>query len=205
MEYGAIVYDVPLTRRSVYNKLRTRLGRLSIQMTWSVYLTPFENRDVVLDILREIDEDAETNHRIMYKFLKFDASEKEQLDALVKQRFEEHLKKTKDTLHQKLGEAEIAFGDEQIDVNDWALLRRGACTKAKKKLNEARRLALVFEVTNVMEAAFGTLDALIEAKRDAVKEALKEEKEKAKAEAKAAKEKAKAEKKAEEAAEAQAG
>ena len=182
MEYGAIVYDVPLSRRSVYNKLRTRLRRLSVQMTWSVYLTPFENRDTVLGILREIDEDAEAQARIMYRFIKFDASEQEQLDTLVKSEFDRHLQATKDTLRQKLGEAEVAYDEEGgIDVNDWALLRRAACTKAMKKVNEARRLSLVFEVTGVMEAAFGTLEALITAKRDNIKETLKAEKDKAKA------------------------
>jgi len=176
MEYGVIVYDVPLTRKSCYNKLRQRLGRLSLQMTWSVYLTPLSYKDQVLNILKEIDEDADAQQRIMYRFLKFDAMEKEQLDALVKEQFEAAMGKVKDTLYQGLGEAEVALGEGKIELSDWGLLRRGSCTKAMKKVKEARRLALLFEVTEVMETAFASLEKLIEAKREEVKEELKKEK-----------------------------
>lgn len=179
MEYGVIVYDVPLSRKSVYNKLRQRLGRLSVQMTWSVYLTPLHYKDQVLNILKELDEDEDAKQRIMYRFLKFDAIEQDQLDALVQEQFEASMKKVKDTLYEGLGKAEAALIEGQIDVRDWADARRGSCTKAMKKVKEARRLALLFEVTEVMETAFASLEKLIEAKREEVKEELKKEKEKA--------------------------
>jgi len=174
MEYGILVYDVPLTRRSVYNKLRTRLGRISVQMTWSVYLTPYGLRDRALGILKELDEDEDKKDRLMYKYIKFDPSEQEALDTLVNDEFEKMLRKAKDNLHQKLGEAEMEYED---DTTEKAGVMRGHLSKAMKKVKEARRLAAVFEVTDLMEARFQALEALVEARRERIKEELQKDRE----------------------------
>lgn len=177
MEYGILVYDVPLTRRSVYNKLRDKLRRISVQMTWSVYLTPFGLRDRALAILKELDEDEDKAERIMYKYIKFDPTEKATLDKLVQDEFEKMLKKAKDDLHAKLGEAEGQFDDGQLDVPDKALVQRAHLSTAMKKVKEARRLAAVFEVTDLMEARFQALESLVEARREKIKDELQKDKE----------------------------
>ena len=177
MEYGILVYDVPLTRRSVYNKLRDRLRRISVQMTWSVYLTPFGLRDRALAILKELDEDEEKADRLMYKYIKFDPSEQEELDRLVREEFEKMLKKAKDNLQQKLGEAEMEHEGGDLDIVDKCGDQRGYLSKAMKKVKEARRLAAVFEVTNLMEARFQALESLVEARRERIKDELQKAKE----------------------------
>lgn len=196
MEYCSVVYDVPLTRKGVYNRLRARLNRMSIQMTWSCYLTPLHCRDQVTQILRELDEDEDTKQRIFYKVFKYDSSEKEAIDALVREQFEKHVKKTKDTMDEALGKAEQSLGNEEISLDDWALWRRDACAKAMKKIKEARRLATVFELTQVMEVAFKGFEEIIEAKRLGVKAEIDKVKDKAKAEAKVEADRVKAEAKA---------
>jgi hypothetical protein len=174
MEYGILVYDVPLTRRKVYNKLRDRLRRISVPMTWSVYLTPFGYRDQALAILKDLDEDEDQRDRLMYQYIKFDSSEQATLDALVRSEFDKMLRKAKDNLHQKLGEAEMEYDD---DVPEKAGVQRGPLSKAMKKVKEARRLASVFEVTDVMEANFLALEKLVEARRERIKEELQKDKE----------------------------
>ena len=183
MEYGILVYDVPISRRKVYNKLRDRIRRFSIQMTWSVYMTPFSRRDDALSVLKELDEDDTTNARIYYKYIKFDASEQEDLDQLVKDEFEKSLQKIKENLHQKLAEAETEYED---DLKDKALVQRGHLSKALKKVREAQRLSHVFDVTEFMEAAFVAFEMLVEARREKIKADLKTEKETQEAEAKEA-------------------
>lgn len=180
MEYGILVYDVPVARRNVYNKLRDRIRRFSIQLTWSVYMTPFSRRDDALSVLKELDESEDTKLRIMYKYIKFDSSENEELDRTVKEEFEKQIRKVKDDLHQKLGEAENEYED---DLKDKALVQRGHISKALKKIREAKRLAVVFEVTDFMEAAFEAFEKMAEARREKIKDELQVEKDRQKAEA----------------------
>jgi len=182
MDYGMLVYDVPTTRKNVYNKLRSRLSRQSVMVTWSCYLIPWGNRDLVLGALRELDEADDCKDRIYYQALKQDPSENDTLDRLVREEFEKNLKKTKDTLNQALGEAEMAIEGEDIGLKEWAGEIRDGCRKAQKKVNEARKLAIVFGVTDVLEVGFAAMDKLVLAKRDRVKAELKAEREKEKAE-----------------------
>jgi len=187
MEYGILVYDVPLTRRSVYNKLRDRLRRLSIPMTWSVYMTPYGVRDQALAILKELDEDEEKRDRIMYRYIKFDPSEKAVLDQIVKDEFARMVKGAKDELQQKLGEAERQFDDGELDVEDKCGNQRAYLSKALKKIKEARRLATLFEVTTIMEAQFQAMESLVEARREVIKDELQKAKEEREAKASAEK------------------
>jgi len=177
MEYGIIVYDVPVSRKRVYSKLRQKLRTISVQVTWSVYLTPYAMRDKVLATLKELDEDEDKADRIMYKYLKFDSSEREELDQLVRDEFEKMVKKAKDNLHQSLGEAEVQFMDGNLTTEDKALLQRGDLRKAAKKIKEARKLAMVFDVTNIMEAGFQAVEKLVEARREEIKDELKKARE----------------------------
>ena len=174
MDYGILVYDVPVSRKSVYNKLRDRLRRISVPMTWSVYLTPYSLRDHALRILKELDEDANTKDRILYRYIKFDPSEQEELDRLVREQFENMVQKTKDNLRQKLGEAEQEY---EKDVKVKADVQRGYLSSAIKKIREAKRLATVFEVTSIMEAAFEAFEKLVEVRREKIRDELQKDKE----------------------------
>jgi hypothetical protein len=181
MEYGIVVYDVPKARKAVYNRLRDKLRRVSIQMTWSVYMTPYGIRDQLLAILKELDDDENHNERIRYRYIKFDPSEKAVLDQIVKDDFARMIQSAKDELQQKLGETEQQFSEDEL--NDKALVQRAHLSKALKKVNEARRLATLFEVTDIMEAQFQAMADLVEARRERIKDEL----EKAKAQPVAAK------------------
>jgi hypothetical protein len=189
--YGYLEYDVPKERQSVYNRLRDRLRRISIMRTWSVYLVRLEYRDQVLAILKDLDADEDKKQRILYDFTKIDPSESEKIDKWVQQQFKATVKRAKDELHQKLGEAERMFDDGDLIVKDKALLQRAHLSKAMKKVNEARRLSHVFDVTEVMEAAFAAFEKLVAARRLKIKQEVEAEEKRKKAEA-AKDEKAKA-------------
>ena len=180
MEYGILVYDVPVTRRNVYNKLRDRIRKFSVQVTWSVYLTPYSRRDDALSVLKELDESEDTKSRIYYKYIKFDSSENADLDQTVKDEFGKQMRKIKDTLYEKLAEAEMEY---ENDLQDKALVQRGHISSALKKVRAAKRLAIVFEVTDFMEAAFEAFENLAEARREKLKDELQAQKEAQKVEA----------------------
>lgn len=185
--YGYLEYDVPKERQGVYNRLRDRLRRISIMRTWSVYLVRLEYRDQVLSILKDLDEDADKKARILYDFTKIDPSETEKIDKWVQDQFKATVKRVKADLQQKLGEAEM---DDGLILKDRAIAQRDALSKAMKKVKEAQRLAIVFDVTGVMEAAFAAFEKLVEARRERIKKDLKAEVDRLKAEAEAEKTKA---------------
>ena len=175
MEYGILVYDVPVTRKRVYGRLRSQIKRCSIPMTWSVYLTPLALRDRILAIMKALDEDEDAADRIMYKYLKFDSSEQAVLDEIVKEEFTKLIKRAKDDLYQRLGELEQQFDDGEISLSDKASIQRGCLSKASKKIKEARRLAALFEVSDLMEVRFQSLEKIVEARRERIKEEVKNE------------------------------
>lgn len=184
-KYYQIDYDVPKSRRGVYNKLRDKLRRISIMRTWSVYLVRLEYRDRIAAILEDFNKDPD-EEPVRWNALKFDDSESEKLDEWVKEEFQKSLKRVKDNLQQKLGEAEM---DDNLHLKDKALVQRDDLSAASKKVKEARRLATVFGVTDFMEAGFAALENLVDARRLKITDELK--KAKAEAEAKDAKPKKK--------------
>jgi hypothetical protein len=182
MQYGILLYDVPLARKSVYNKLRSKISRLSIQLTWSAYLIPLGDRDRILSILKELDDDENQKQRILYRVLPFDPVAGEELEQLVKDEFQKNLRKVKESLSEKIAKVEEEFATEELNLDEWASLRRQALTKSKKKILDARRLAAVFDMTGFMDAAYSSFEALIEARREEVRGKLKERTEERKAE-----------------------
>jgi hypothetical protein len=91
--YGICDYDVPKSRRGVYNKLRDKLRRISLMRTWSVYLVKLEHRDRILAILEEFNKDPD-EEPVRFGFLKFDDSESEKLDQWVQEEFKKSLTTT---------------------------------------------------------------------------------------------------------------
>ena len=185
--FGYVEYDIPKSRSAVYNRLRDRLRRISLMRTWSVYLVRLEYRDQVLAILKDLDEDEDQKQRILYDFTMIDASESEKMDKWVQEEFKKSVAKIKDRLYQKLGEAELQFDDGELNVKDKALVQRGYLSKELKKVKEARRLATIFDVTGVMEAAFEAFEKLVESRRMKIKAEVEAEIEAAKEEEKAEK------------------
>ena len=104
VNYSVLVYDVPLTRRSVYSKLRSKIKKNALPLTWSVYLIPDGIRNDVAAILKELDEEEETKSRILWKIIKFDDSEKEALDRIAKEGFDTIVKNL-DTVMDSWAEA----------------------------------------------------------------------------------------------------
>lgn len=190
MELGALVYDVPVTQRSTYNKLRKKIRGIGIPMTWSVYLIPWGARDTVKAILAEIESDKP--NVVDSSVFKFDDSEEKELIAKAQKSLNQIIRRTKETVIKKLEEAEkvqtesvkkydeliakkkagqkidtsmeeldkykeIAIGLYEADI-------KKSLKKAENALKESRKLAVIFNMTNNMEAAFMALDGFVKQK-----------------------------------------
>jgi hypothetical protein len=168
--YSVLVYDIPLTRREVYSKLRSRIRRAALPLTWSVYLIPDGIRNDVAAILKELDEEGDSKHRILWKILKFDDSEKDELDRITREGFDAIVKNTKEFLSEKIAVAEREFDEGEIDWDKMNAKRRKACSKAVRNIRDARQLALLFDASQMMAVAFESVEKVAEAHRQRIKE-----------------------------------
>lgn len=191
MEYGCLQYDCPLTQRSLYNKLRKKIRGIALPMTASVYLIPWGARDSVKAILDELE--SEKPNVLESDVIKYDDSEEKILTEKAQRSLAKMVRKTKETVIKKLEEAEkeqkeaISKYDEliakkqknekSIDTSMEELVKykdlttdlyeaqvKKSLKKAENTLKDARKLAVIFNMTNNMEAAFMALDGFVKQK-----------------------------------------
>ena len=170
VSYSVLVYDVPLTRRSVYSRLRSKIRTSALAINKSVYLIPDGIRNEVAAILKELDDSEDTKQRIYWQILKFDDSEKEELDRITREGFQAIVKNTKEYLSEKVAVAERAFEEGEIDWNKMNKTRNRVTAKALRNIRDARQLALIFDATHLMEAAFQSAEKIAENNRARFKE-----------------------------------
>jgi hypothetical protein len=195
MEYACLAYDVPLTQRSLYAKLRKRIRKIGLPMTSSVYLIPLGARQTVQTILDELE--SEKPNVIESCIIKFDDSEEKVIKAKAERALSQMIRRTKEQVIKKLEASEkeqteavkkydelIAKkqkNEKSIDTSMEELLKykdlaqalyeaavKQGLKKAENTLKEARNLAVVFNMTNNMEAAFLALDGFVKQKWELV-------------------------------------
>jgi hypothetical protein len=175
VEYAVLCYDVPLTQRSLYNKLRKRIRKIGLPMTSSVYLIPLGARQTVQTILDELESEKAKAERALSQMIrrtkeqvikKLETSEKEQTEA-VKKYDELITKKQKNEKSIDTPMAELLKYKELAQSLYEVAVKQGL-KKAENALKEARNLAVVFNMTNNMEAAFLALDGFVKQKWELV-------------------------------------
>lgn len=195
MEYACLAYDVPLNQRSLYNKLRKRIRKIGLPMTSSVYLIPLGARQTVQTVLDELE--SEKPNVIESCIIKFDDSEEKVIKAKAERALSQMIRRTKEQVIKKLEASEkeqteavkkydelIAKkqkNEKSIDTSMAELLKykelaqslyevavKQGLKRAETALKEARNLAVVFNMTNNMEAAFLALDGFVKQKWELV-------------------------------------
>jgi len=162
---GILCYDVPIDQKAVYNKLRASIRRHSLPMTWSVYLIPWALKEDIERILKDIVVDK--GFYIRYKILKFDDSDQAALDRACIESIEQLLAQAKTTLHKRLLGASEKLA-EMENTAEWERDSLWAVRKARDSLEEAQKLAFVFNMSDEMDFAFAALTELLKAERQAV-------------------------------------
>jgi hypothetical protein len=173
MEYGNINYDVPVESRSKYSKLRSLFRRKAIMQTASSYLFPWGIAGDIEKGIKKINSDEDgfplpAHLQVKYSIFKYDetvsgaAIEQSAKDALGRM-----LRNMKETVNKRV---HSLFTEENAEeVKDPLASAKVATNRARSALRDARALALMFNLTDQLEAGFLTYEAFIEAKRDDIK------------------------------------
>lgn len=181
LQFGHISYDVPDHMRKKYQRLRSLFRRRAIMQTMSSYLFPWGMAKDVEDGLQKINQD-ETNQqlppqdRVRYSIFKYDETVSGQaliesaMDAMRKQ-----LSRMKSVVNDKVTDVLMA---EEADKSDAVKTAKVACRKANSILRDMQALALVFNLTDNMDAAFVAYAAWVEEKKNRLSELEGKEEEK---------------------------
>jgi len=191
LELGLLTYDVPLTERSVYNKLRQRIRRVAIPLNWSAYLIPWGLRETIKQILAEIQ--SEKPNVVSSNVIKFDSSEEKVLMQAAERGLNQIIKNTHKQMMKRLSEAEsehkeavtgieAALKTKNRKTSDDELKRlreavednleinvKKALSAADKAMKEATALSVAFCLTNQVELAIAEMTTLIEHRRELMK------------------------------------
>jgi len=174
VEFGNINYDVPVDKRSAYSKLRSLFRRKAIMQTASSYLFPWGIAKTIEEGIEAINKDEDglplpTRLQVKYSIFKYDekvsgkAIEQSAKDALGRM-----LRNMKETVNKRV---HSLFTEENADeVKDPLASAKVSTTRARATLRDARALALMFNLTDALEAGFLAYEAFIEAKRDDIKD-----------------------------------
>lgn len=191
MEFCCVAYDVPLTERSTYNKLRQRIRRVGIPMTMSVYLIPVGLRATVQAILNEIQ--VEKPGIISHKIIKFDPSEEKELALIAERGLSQIIRNAHNQMVKRLEKAQTEHKESIVNIDATLKIKnrkttdgelgklreavndqleidmKKALSAADKAIKEATALSVVFCLTNQVEAAIAELTSLIEHRRQIIK------------------------------------
>jgi hypothetical protein len=174
IEYGNINYDVPQERRTAYSKLRALFRRSAIMQTYSSYLIPWGKAKEIRDGIDRINCDSDglplpTHLHVRYSIFKYD--EKESGKAL-EQSAHDALMRMMRSMKEKLNtKVQALFTEEDLeDGKDPVASAKVAARKLTNTVRDARALALMFNLTDNLDAAFLGYEAWIEAKKAEIKD-----------------------------------
>lgn len=186
-QFGLLQYDVPLTERALYNKLRSKIRRYALPLSSSAYLIPWGFRDAVNEILEEIQ--SEKPNVINSGVHKFDDSEEKALALAAERSLNQIVTNTTNLLAKRLqkaeeDQAEIVQRINEVKItkaskqntdldrmlgaaNDqFEITAKRALSQAEKALADGRQLAVIFALTGKLDFAFLGLEELIKHRRE---------------------------------------
>ena len=186
--FGVITYDVPTHMRKLYPALRALFKRRALMQTQSAYLFPWGMAQEIEEGMQQINthEGFPRNapDQIRYAIFKYDEKVSGQAltescrDALRKQ-----ISRMKENIHKKLIDIEkIEAGEdvqdrngEDVDVDDAVRTAKVACRRGKSILKDMQAIAMIFDLTDDMDAAFINYEVWIEEKKKAALKAVDDE------------------------------
>jgi hypothetical protein len=146
--------------RKVYNRIRKALGTTAVQDTQSCYLFPWGYKERLEEAIRKADPGGKVRWRVR----KFDDSEAPQLRRDVHVSFKQMMRRIRGTLRKRLEKAESLLNKGELDRGGWTLAEKYARGAARRELKKARRLAALFEMTDLLEAGLQSLERLADMK-----------------------------------------
>lgn len=178
--FGVITYDVPTHMRKLYPKLRALFKRRALMQTQSAYLFPWGMAQEIEEGMQQINTHEGFKRpqpdQIRYAIFKYDEKVSGQAltescrDALRKQ-----IARMKENIHKKLLDVEkLEAGeevdDEDLDLEDAIRSAKVTCRRGMSILKDMQAIALIFDLTDDMDAAFINYTVWVEEKKDRIKQ-----------------------------------
>jgi len=158
INYGVLSYDVPANQRNLYLRVRSKIRRYGLPMTWSCYLINWAQKEELTTILSNA---ALQDPNVRYSIVKFDDSEKEKLDRIASESLSKFLSDSRKFMLGQMKKME-----ENVNDADKAKSSLGA---ARRRLTEAKSLALAFMLSDKFEDQFNMFNKLIDAQVEIMK------------------------------------
>lgn len=167
MEYGALFYDIPKKHIALYSKIYRKIGGHALRENWSVYLIDWGMRKIINSLIKELEDDS--GFSVHARFRKYDPSEEAELRKAAESSLRELITRQHRGLSLKLAKAATALKEAQDDEGKERALsrRRSALYAAKKALERAESLAVIFALTEQMESYLSALRSAISAELQA--------------------------------------
>jgi len=153
--YGILIYDVPSNNQKLYNKLRTRITRRAIRMNQSVYIMKWGMKDAIQDIVDEAFES--TGQRATVCMLPFDPSSRTEILQLAKDSLINEVRNVAERLSQRVKDCLAKSEDLPSRYFD----------RAKERLVEAEGLAIMFCLSQDLDAVMAAARNIFEAELSA--------------------------------------
>ena len=141
MPYGLLTYDIPITQRTIYMKLRKSIRRMAIPLNFSAYLIPWGARDTVKSILNQLH--SLKPNVIASNVIKFDDSEQDALDIAAEKGLRLILSNACKAMNEKLQKSELEYKKAFQAIED---------AKVSKKMDQAEVDGLIKFIDGTKES-----------------------------------------------------
>lgn len=184
LDFSILFYDVPVGQTRLYNVIANVLRKRALFVNLSCYLIQMAQRnqlEMALNQAMEKEEEAclkegKPFKRIDYKILRFDPSETEKLRQISAEELRKQVAAIGTSLIESIDRYDENLKCGKYDVDTHLTRFKGAYRKAKRDLDEARGLALLFlidkDVATAIDATVKVMDAqktVLDKEKDAAK------------------------------------
>lgn len=172
IHYGIWTYDVPLSRKNLYNRLRNKTKKFAVPLTMSAYLIPYEVKETVDTVVEEANTDPTgaprpAKDQVKSVILKFDDSEQSKLQSIAADGIRKIITNAKQLLSRRLQKA-------QNDMDLYEKQGKQALSRAKAQLRQAEQLSVIFALADDLQSGLEAFSVLLEQKTELYKQKVTE-------------------------------
>jgi CRISPR-associated endonuclease Cas2 len=149
-EYGILIYDVPTANQSLYHRLQTRIRRRAIRLNLSVYLFIWSYKESLEKIVEEAKKEVPGQSAVVF-VAKFDNESREELRRQAKESLIRDVRGLGTRVLKAVEKAQKKAAEES---KIFTRLESTYTDNIKKRLEEAKALAMLFGLTHDVEHAF---------------------------------------------------
>ena len=171
VSFGLLMYDVPVETPHLYPVIARAIRNRALFVNLSCYLIQMAQRNQLEMSLKQAMEDAELECKknnkpfkmVDYKILRFDPSESENLRQISAQELNKQVADIGKSLLASIERYEEKLNKKEYDIDTHITRFHAAVWKAKRDLDEARGLAMVFLIDKDVATAIDASTKILEA------------------------------------------